>query len=264
MIPFPTLRLDHNNQALIKRFAYQGTRSDIRVLPTPKSQTTRLKYTNGVMTSCVGRHYQPTLWDALKACACPRKLTLLTSSFGVKIFLNPKVGVRFWFGPTQEVPFVQCQPDNLICTYTLFSWYNLLEVFKPLFHLQLDAVHFMWLHAPLKKRWCPHHVLRLFFAGLVWNFSMASWACSMTDSFTQDASIRWYPFHFTKYSRSHPLSCLDLSTASTLNSGSLWTKSSGGLELCSWLGLEASRVTDFKRKTWNVGWTLRFSSKSNL
>jgi len=61
MIPFPTLRLDHNNQALTKRFAYQGMRSDIWVLPTPKSQTTRLKYTNGVMISRVGRHYQPAL-----------------------------------------------------------------------------------------------------------------------------------------------------------------------------------------------------------
>jgi hypothetical protein len=39
---------------------------------------------NGVMTSRVGRHYQPTLQDALKACACPYKLTLLASSFGVK------------------------------------------------------------------------------------------------------------------------------------------------------------------------------------
>ncbi len=84
MTPFPTLRLDHNNQALTKMFAYQGTRSDIRALQKPKSQATRLKYANGVMTSCVGRHYQLTLWDALKACACPRKLTLLASSLGVK------------------------------------------------------------------------------------------------------------------------------------------------------------------------------------
>jgi hypothetical protein len=29
MTPFLTLRLDHNNQALTKRFAYQGTKSDI-------------------------------------------------------------------------------------------------------------------------------------------------------------------------------------------------------------------------------------------
>jgi len=95
MTPFPNLRLDHNNQALIKRFAYQGTKSYIWVLPKRKSQATRLKYANGIMTSRIGCHYQPTLWDALKACACPRKLTLLASSFGMKISLHPKVGTRF-------------------------------------------------------------------------------------------------------------------------------------------------------------------------
>jgi hypothetical protein len=95
MTPFPTLRLDHNSQALTKMFVYQGTRSDIWVLQKPKSQTTQLKYANGVMTSCDGRHYQPTLWDALKACACPRKFTLLAFRFKAKISLNPKVGVRF-------------------------------------------------------------------------------------------------------------------------------------------------------------------------
>jgi len=79
--------------------------------------------------------------------------------------------------------------------------------------LQLDVVHFMWHSAPVKKRWCPHHVLSLFFAGLVWNSSMVSWACSMLDSFTQDASIGWYPFHLTKYSHSRPFSYLDLSMA---------------------------------------------------
>jgi hypothetical protein len=68
-----------------------------------------IKYANGIMISRVGYHYQPTLWDALKACACPRKLTLLASFFGVKISFHPKVGVWFWFGLTQEVPFVLCQ-----------------------------------------------------------------------------------------------------------------------------------------------------------
>jgi hypothetical protein len=95
MTPFPTLRLDHNNQALIKRFVYQGTRNDIWVLPKPKSQATRLKYANRVMTPRVGCHYQPTLWDAFKTYACPRKLTLLASFFGVKISLHPKVGIQF-------------------------------------------------------------------------------------------------------------------------------------------------------------------------
>jgi hypothetical protein len=130
--------------------------------------------------------------------------------------------------------------------------------------LQLDVVHFTWLPAPLKEKWCPHHVLCLFFVSLVWNSSMAFWACSISDSFTQDAFIGWYPFHLTKYSYFCALSYLDLSATSTSNSGSLWTKFGGGFELCSRLGLEASQATDFKRKTWNVGWTLRFSGSSNL
>ncbi len=75
---------------------------------------------------------------------------------------------------------------------------------------------------------------------------MASWACFISNSFIQDASIGWYPFHLTKYSHSPPLSCLDLSTTFTSNSSSLWTRLGGGLELCSQLGLEASRETDFK------------------
>ncbi len=78
---------------------------------------------------------------------------------------------------------------------------------------------------------------------------MASWAWSISDSFTQNASIGWYPFHLTKYSRSRPLSCFDLSMASTSNFGSLLTKSGGGLELRFRLGLEASRATGFKRET---------------
>jgi hypothetical protein len=48
-----------------------------------------------IMTSYVGRHYQPTLWDVLKACAYLRKLILFASSFTAKVFLNPKVGVQF-------------------------------------------------------------------------------------------------------------------------------------------------------------------------
>jgi hypothetical protein len=57
---------------------------------------------NGVMTSRIGCCYPPTLWDALEVGACPRKLTLFTSSFRPKVYHNPNVGVRFWFGLTQE------------------------------------------------------------------------------------------------------------------------------------------------------------------
>ncbi len=180
-------------------------------------------------------------------------------------FLNPKVGVRFWFEPTQDSSISPVPFDNPICTYTKFlmiqSLGNTLALY---FTCNLMLYIFMWHSAPLKERWCPHHVLRLFFASLVWNSSMAYWACFMLDSFTQDASIGWYPFHLTKYSRSCPLSCLDLSTASTSNFDSIWTKSGGGFELYSRLGLTASRETGVKRDTWNVGWTLMFSGSSNL
>jgi len=149
----------------------------------------------------------------------------------------------------------------------LCLWCNLLKVSKLSLYFTYNLMWYICVtFRPLKERWCPHHALCFLclFAGLLWNSSMASWACSMSDSFTQDASIGWYPFHLTKYSRSHPLICLDLSTASTSNSSSLWTKSGGGLELCSRSGLEASRATGFKSETWNMGWTLRFSGSFSL
>jgi hypothetical protein len=68
----------------------------------------------------------------------------------------------------------------------------------------------------------------------------------------------------TKYSRSHPLNCFDLNTTSTWNSCSLSMKSDGDLELYSQLNLEASQMTNFKSDKWNMGWTLRFFSNSNL
>jgi len=49
----------------------------------PKSQTT-LKVREWGHDFPRWPHYQPTLRDALKACTCPRKLTLLASSLGAK------------------------------------------------------------------------------------------------------------------------------------------------------------------------------------
>ncbi len=190
------------------------------------------------------------------------------------LYLPPLLGSRFFLTPKYESDFdlglrkkFHLSNANLTTLFALIHYFRDTIFWKFLnlyFTCNLMRYIFMWFPAPLKERWCPHHVLCLFFFGLVWNSSMASWACSMSDSFTQDVSIGWYPFHFIKYFRSCPFSCLDLSTASTSNFGSLWTKSGGGLELCFRLGLEASRATNFKRETWNVGWTLRFSSNSNL
>jgi hypothetical protein len=121
MTPFPTLCLDHNNQALTKRFAYQRTKINIWVLPKPKSQTTRLKYVNGVMTSRIGRHYQPTLWDALKACACPHKLTLFASSFGSRFFLTPKWEFDFDLGLRKKFHLSNA---NLTTLFALIHYYR--------------------------------------------------------------------------------------------------------------------------------------------
>ncbi len=216
------------------------------------------------MTSRVGHTTNQPFGMHLRHVHVPASSPCLPPLSGLS-FLNPKVGVRFWFEPTQNSSNYPMPFANSICLYKfLFTWYNLLEVYSLYFTCNL-----MWYilcdSAPLKKRWCPHHIPRLlFFAGLLWNSSMASWACSISDSFTQEASIGWYPFHLTKYSYSRPLSCLDLSTTSTSNSGLLWTKSGGGLEFCSRLGLKASQATAFKKETWNVRLTLRFSGCFNL
>ncbi len=158
------------------------------------------------MTSRVGRHYQPTLWDALKACARPCKLTLLASSFGAKVSFHPKVGIRFWFGPTQESFICPMSLDNPTCIYL---WYNLLEVFSLYFTCNLMWYIYVTL-CPTKRKVMSSSrstfLLPLcrscakFFYGFLGMFHI--------DSFTQDASIGWYPFHLTKYSHSRPLSAL--------------------------------------------------------
>ncbi len=173
------------------------------------------------MTSRVGRHYQLTLWDAVKACACPGKFTLLTSSFGVKVSLNPKVGVWFWFGPTQGS--FNCPMPTLTTLFALIHYFCDTISWKFLAFISFITWcgTFYVAPCPTKRKVMSYHVLHPFFAGPVWNSSMASWACFILDSFTQDASIGWYPFHLIKYSCFRPLSCLDLSMAFISNSGSL-------------------------------------------
>ncbi len=175
----------------------------------PKFQATWLQYVNGVMTSCVGRHYQPTLWDALWTCARPCKLTLLASSFKAEVFPRPNVGVRFWFGFTQRSSICPCHLITLFYTFLMFMM-RYFGSFSTFISFATWCGTFVWYPAPLKERWCPHHILCFFcfFVDLLWNSFIASWACSVFDSFTQDASIGWYPFHLTKYYRSRPLSLI--------------------------------------------------------
>jgi hypothetical protein len=260
--PFPTLHLDHNNQALLKgvlikvREATFGFRKN----PSPKLRNYNTR-TGSWLPTLAATSNQP-FGMHLKHVHVPVSSPCLPLLLGSRFLLIQKEESDFNLGLRKEVPFVQCHLTTLLALiHDTISW-----KFLAFISLATWCGTFVWFPAPLKERWCPHHVLCLFclFVGLVWNSFMASWACSISDSFTQDASIGWYPFHLTKYSCSHPLSCLDLNTTSTSNSGSLWTKSGGVLELCSRLGLEASQATSLKRETWNVGWTLRFSSSSNL
>ncbi len=125
MTPFPILRLGHNNQALTKRFAYQGTRSDIRALPKFKSQATWLKYANGVMTSHVGRTTNQPFGMHLRHVHVLASSPCLPPLSGPSFF-NPKVGVRFWFGPTWNSSICPMPFDNSICliqiSHDTISW----------------------------------------------------------------------------------------------------------------------------------------------
>jgi hypothetical protein len=117
MTPFSTSHLGHNNQALTKRFVYQGTRSNIQVLLKPKSQTTRLKCERGHDSPC----WPPLLTNPLGCTSrhvhVPASSPCLPPLSGSS-FLNPKVGVRFWFELTQDGSICPMPFENPICTYT--------------------------------------------------------------------------------------------------------------------------------------------------
>ncbi len=162
------------------------------------------------MISHVIHHYQPTFWDALWACVCPHKFTLLASSFGAKISFNFKMGVRFWFELTQgnsifPMPLLRFFSSNTHYVHNVIFW-----KFLAFISLATWCGTFVQFPPPLKGSWCPHHNVHFlcFFVSLLWNSYMASWACSMPNAFTQDAFIIWYIFHLTKYSYSHPLIAL--------------------------------------------------------
>ncbi len=183
-----------------------------------------------------------------------------------KFFLTLKWESDFDLRLCKEVPFVPCH----FYDFSLSKIHYVCDVISWKFFAFISLVTshgtFVQFPPPLKKRWYPHHNLHFlcFFTGLLWNSFMASWACSTYDSFTQDASIGWYLFHLTKHSRFCLFNCHDLSITSILNLGSLSMKLGGSFVLYFLLSLEASQVTNLKKKTWNMGWTLRFFYNSNL
>jgi hypothetical protein len=128
MTPFPISHLGHNNQALTKRFVYQGTRSNIRALPKPKSQATRLKYANGVMTSRIGCTTNQPFGMHLRHVHVPASSCLLASSLGAK-FPQPQGRSPILIWAYARKFYLSPAIWQLYLLYTNFSWYNLLEIF---------------------------------------------------------------------------------------------------------------------------------------
>jgi len=157
--------------------------------------------------------------------------------------------------------------NNPFLSYSLCLWCNLLEVLKFSLYFTCNLMWYICVTFHPTKRKVMSSSRSMFplplcqsivefFYGFLGMFHIG---------LIHPRCLYWMvSFHLTKYSCSRPLGCLNLNTTSTSNFGSLWTKSGGGLELCSQLGLEASWATDFKSETWNTGWTLRFSGTSNL
>ncbi len=81
-------------------------------------------------------HYQLTFGMHLRHVHVPTSSPCLPPLLGPSC-LNPKVGVRFWFGPTQDSSICPMPFDNPICTYTKILSYNLLEVFSLYFTCNL-------------------------------------------------------------------------------------------------------------------------------
>jgi len=82
----------------------------------------------------------------------PASSPYLPPLFGAKVSLNPKVGVQFLFGPTQESSICPMSFDNPIYTYTLFSWYNLSEVFLAFISLATWCGTFYVTPYPTKRK----------------------------------------------------------------------------------------------------------------
>ncbi len=95
------------------------------------------------MTSHVGHTTNQPFGMHLRHVHVPASSPCLPLPLGPS-FLNPKVGVRFGFGLTQESSIYPCH--NPICLNKFFMIQSLGSFLKPfLFHLQLDVVHFMQL-----------------------------------------------------------------------------------------------------------------------
>jgi len=93
-------------------------------LPNP-SPKLHLKYASGVMTSRIGHITNQPFGKHLKHVHVPTNSPCLPPLLGPS-FLNPKVGVWFWFGPTRNSSICPMPFDNSICliqiSHDTISW----------------------------------------------------------------------------------------------------------------------------------------------
>ncbi len=126
---------------------------------------------------------------------------------------------------------------------------------------------FMQFPTPLKERWCPHHIL-CFFCYLSVYCGILLWLFGHVPYLTHSPKMPLLDGILSTWLSIHVLAPLVALTWAWLPFQILVRylsiRSSGGLNLCSWLGLEASWMTGFKSKTWNMGWTLWFFNSFNL
>ncbi len=151
MTPFTYLAPWSQQPSLNKKVCLSRYEKQDLGLPNP-SPKLHLKYMSGVMTSRVGHTTNQPFGMHLRHAHVPASSPCLPPLSGSSFF-NPKVGVRFWFEPTQDGSICPMPFDNLICTYTKNFMIQSLGSFKALlFHLQLDVIHFYVTLCPTKRK----------------------------------------------------------------------------------------------------------------
>ncbi len=128
MTPFTYLAPWSQQPSLNKKVCLSRYEKQHLGLPNP-SPKLHLKYVNGVMTSRVGHTTNQPFGMRLRHAHVPASSPCLPRLLGSS-FLNPKLGVRFWFEPTQDSSICPMPFDNPICTYIKILMIQSLGSFK--------------------------------------------------------------------------------------------------------------------------------------
>jgi hypothetical protein len=170
---FPNLRLDHNNQALTKSMFIKVREVTFgfceNLSPKLRNYSTRtglwLPALAATTNQPFGMHFEHVHVPTNSPCLPPL--------LGPRFFLTPlwesnfDLGLRKKFHLSKPIwqPFLYVPNVHDVIFWKLLAFISLVTW----------CGTFMWLLAPLKERWCPHHVLRIFcfFVGLMWNSFMA-------------------------------------------------------------------------------------------